>query len=63
MDYHTPIMCGIENPNSYVVEIEISLEITDEDGDAIDETQQIDANGNLTILLEIIWRIQDCQNE
>ncbi|MEE2747861.1 MAG: hypothetical protein VX473_05275 [Candidatus Thermoplasmatota archaeon] len=59
MDYHTPIVCGIENPNSYVVEIEISwtwqwqVEITDEDGDAIDETQQIDANGNLTILLEI----------
>ncbi len=59
MGYHTPIVCEIENPNNYVVEVEISwnwqwqVEITDEDGDNIDETQQIDANGNLTILLEI----------
>ena len=59
MEYHTPIECEIENPGNYVVEVEITWNwewqayLTDEDGDGIDSTQQIEANGNLTILLEI----------
>ena len=52
MDYHTPIECEIDNPSSYTIEIEISwawqwnANLIDSEGESMDETQQMNPNGN-----------------
>ena len=58
MDYHTPIECEIDNPSSYTIEIEISwawqwnANLIDSEGESMDETQQMNPNGNLFVYLQ-----------
>jgi hypothetical protein len=58
MDYHTPIECEIDNPSSYTIEIEISwawqwnANLIDSEGESMDETQQMNPNGNLFVYIQ-----------